>query len=59
MKAEMYTVQLRWHDDIWFGWFFMGVYNSNSPKEVIDCNKWNCKNCNETTNTYDKSTRCF
>jgi hypothetical protein len=39
MKAEMYTVQLRWHDKISFWGFFMWLYNWNSPKEVTECAK--------------------
>ncbi len=59
MKAEMYTVQLRWNDDIRFWWFFIWVYSWNSPKEVMDCNKRNCIDCKKDINTYDKSQRCF
>jgi len=59
MRWEMFTVQLRWTDDIWFWWFFIGIYNGNSPKDVRECNKLNCEWCNKDNKQYDTSDRCF
>ena len=58
MKWEMFNVQIRWHDDIRFWWFFGWVYMTESPKEVSDCQKLNCKDCKKTKKT-TKTSSCF
>lgn len=59
MKAEMYTIQLRWHDKISFWWFFIGIYNWASPMEVNDCNKRNCEWCTNTQKYANNKKSCF
>lgn len=59
MKWEMFTIQLRGKDDIWFWGFFMWVYNGTSPKDVLDCNKWNCEDCTKHKITTTNTWTCF
>ncbi len=57
VKWELVKFTLRWHDDIWFWWWFMWVDLSQSPTIVYDSNKVNCSKCN-TNIEYNKQS-CF